>query len=76
MAEELALKPNAGSMVFSSPPKNWENKLGLRLFISHLAKDKTKATRLRDCLTSYGIMAFVAHEDIQQGATNSGIPRK
>jgi hypothetical protein len=35
-----------------------------RLFISHIAKDKEKATRLKDCLASYAISGFVAHEDI------------
>lgn len=36
----------------------------MRLFISHLSSEKSKATRLRECLRPYGILGFVAHEDI------------
>lgn len=46
-------------------PKAWEGIDGFRVFISHLSKDKDKATRLRDALKKYGVSAFVAHEDIE-----------
>lgn len=48
----------------TSPPKNWVDGRKFRLFISHLAQEKLKATRLRDCLVPYHISAFVAHQDI------------
>lgn len=46
------------------PPRNWQNTQEFRLFISHVAADKVKATRLKDCLAQYGISGFVAHQDI------------
>ena len=46
------------------PPANWKGTRNFRLFISHLSKDKLKATRLKDCLAPYAIAGFVAHEDI------------
>lgn len=46
------------------PPKNWESTQCFRLFISHIAKEKTKATRLKETLVPFGITAFVAHQDI------------
>lgn len=49
----------------SSPPANWVNPKRFRLFISHLAIHKNKATRLKSCLVRYGIDGFVAHEDIE-----------
>lgn len=36
-----------------------------RVFLSHLAVNKVETSELRDCLASYGISAFVAHEDIE-----------
>ena len=48
----------------STGPRNWQGTTKFRLFISHIAKDKDKATRLKDCLIPYGISGFVAHEDI------------
>jgi len=47
-----------------SPPRNWIDTKLFRLFISHISKDKLKATRLKDCLAPYSIAGFVAHEDI------------
>lgn len=35
-----------------------------RLFISHLSKDKLRATHIKELLLPYGIDCFVAHEDI------------
>jgi hypothetical protein len=48
----------------SSAPRNWQGTNKFRLFISHIAKHKDRATRLRDCLAPYAISGFVAHEDI------------
>jgi len=45
-------------------PKFW-NKEHLKLFISHLAKYKEEATKLKSSLALYGVSAFVAHVDIQ-----------
>jgi hypothetical protein len=53
-------KPNRPS----TAPRNWQGTNKFRLFISHIAKDKDKATRLKDCLAPYAISGFVAHEDI------------
>lgn len=36
-----------------------------KLFLSHLAEHKVKVHQLKDSLRSYGISAFVAHDDIQ-----------
>jgi TIR domain len=52
----------------SLPPRNWSDQVANRCFISHLSKDKIKATRLRDSFTAHGINAFVAHEDIHPTA--------
>ncbi len=49
----------------SRPPRNWDNDSDFRLFISHLSRDKEKATRLKTCLSPYAINGFVAHEDIE-----------
>lgn len=48
----------------ANPPANWRGQTGFRLFISHISKDKEKATRLKGCLAQYAIDGFVAHEDI------------
>jgi hypothetical protein len=42
----------------------WEQN-HFKLFISHLATDKIRATRLKQALKQYGICGFVAHEDIE-----------
>jgi TIR domain len=49
----------------SPAPANWQDTPRFRLFVSHIAIHKEKATRLKDCLVRYGIDAFVAHEDIE-----------
>ncbi|MEO9169251.1 MAG: toll/interleukin-1 receptor domain-containing protein [Aestuariivirga sp.] len=64
IAEELQIENVGGSSVYIQPPRNWKNTRKFRLFISHLSKDKNKATRMRDCLEKHSIAAFVAHEDI------------
>lgn len=55
---------SAASGIALPPPKNWEGVKQFRLFISHVSAEKKKATRMKECLSSYGIQAFVAHEDI------------
>lgn len=52
-------------LTVSSPPANWSNTRRFRLFISHIAVHKDKATRLKSCLALYGIDGFVAHSDIE-----------
>ena len=65
IAEDLGLEQQlrAGHGI-SSPPRNWNGTTRFRLFISHIATQKDKATRLKDCLSPYAISGFVAHEDI------------
>ncbi|MFA6191877.1 MAG: toll/interleukin-1 receptor domain-containing protein [Sulfurimonas sp.] len=63
IASELNLQHNLSSI------KNeiltfWE-KGHFRLFITHLAKNKLKASQLQQALKIYGISSFVAHEDIE-----------
>lgn len=64
IAEELELIVPGIAGRSLSPPRNWKDTKLFRLFMSHISKDKVKATRLKDCLASYGISGFVAHEDI------------
>lgn len=64
VAAELDIVQNGERIVDQSAPKNWEETKLFRLFISHLSKDKDKAVRLKECLKPYGILGFVAHEDI------------
>lgn len=49
----------------ASPPAVWAEPALFPLFISHISPDKDKAMRLRDCLRPYGVIGFVAHEDIE-----------
>jgi TIR domain len=64
IAEELGVDAPRSSGAVATAPKNWRNTNRFRLFISHISKDKDKATRLKDCLAPYAISGFVAHEDI------------
>ena len=64
IAEDLDL-PAAYTSPSATLPANWIETDQLKLFVSHISKDKDKATRLRDCLTPLGVCAFVAHEDIE-----------
>ena len=48
----------------ATEPSFWRKGM-LRLFVSHLAKYKQYAGELQDALLSYGISAFVAHNDIE-----------
>lgn len=62
IAEELEIE---SSDLIKTPPKNWETTNAVKAFISHTAKDKIIATRLRDVLRDHNIESFVAHEDIK-----------
>lgn len=64
IAAELDMPVDGNAGVSIEPPTNWQNTSTFRLFISHISKDKLKATRLKECLAPYGISGFVAHEDI------------
>jgi hypothetical protein len=64
IAEELDLDVPHSRKGAAGAPKNWIDTNCFRLFISHIAKDKDKATRLKACLSPYAISGFVAHEDI------------
>lgn len=64
IAGELDMLQVARSGRVIERPRNWQGTEALRLFISHVAKEKVKATRLKDCLAQYSILGFVAHEDI------------
>ncbi len=64
IADELQKKPLVAGGTLALPPRNWQSTAEFRLFISHISRDKDKATRLRTCLVPYAITGFVAHEDI------------
>lgn len=64
IVEDLDLGSTMAVAAAHLPPHNWTKAKEFRLFISHIAKDKDKATRLKACLKQYGISGFVAHEDI------------
>lgn len=64
IASDLDLAAPVTSGFDFVPPANWRDTAEFRLFISHISKDKRKATRLKECLKQYGISGFVAHEDI------------
>ncbi len=64
IAAELELKPIVAGGVLVLPPRNWQAASELKLFISHISRDKDKAMRLKTCLSAYAIDGFVAHEDI------------
>jgi len=55
---------SAASKKEHAVPRIWKNSSKFRLFISHLADDKDKATRLKEALNYHSISGFVAHEDI------------
>jgi len=62
VAADLGVDPVAGQP--APLPAIWRGTGALRVFISHLAKDKDKALRLKECLGPRLISGFVAHEDI------------
>lgn len=63
IAEDLELAAPTPVAV-SGLPRNWRNTGDVRLFISHIAKHKDKATRLKEALAPHSICGFVAHGDI------------
>jgi hypothetical protein len=65
IAEDLGMGALAQVSAQTNPPTLWRDNKWFRLFLSHISKDKEKATRLRECLKIYGIAAFVAHDDIE-----------
>lgn len=64
IVEDLELEGLSALAHQGDPPDIWVGSNKFRLFVSHVSAEKTKATRLRDCLAPYAISAFVAHEDI------------
>jgi len=64
VAAELGITGGTHAAAGLEPPRNWAGTTQFRLFISHVSAEKLKATRLKDCLAPYGILGFVAHEDI------------
>lgn len=66
IVDDLELTLNAAKTL--KAPRNWPDDSQFRLFISHVATQKEKASRLRECLAEYDISGFVAHEDIHPTA--------
>lgn len=64
IAEDLELENLHAKHGASAAPQNWTGTTKFRLFISHIAKHKDKATRLKECLAPYSVSGFVAHEGI------------
>jgi TIR domain len=64
IAEELDIDAPGTKTPAARPPRNWDGTTDLRLFVSHIALRKDKAARLKGCLDSFAINAFVAHDDI------------
>ena len=64
IAEELGINVHPAQGATRVPPRNWKDTTRFRIFISHITKDKDKATRLKECLEPYAMSGFVAHEDI------------
>lgn len=61
LAKHLGL---ASQLEAPNEPEFWSGGEA-RVFLSHLAKNKIETSELRDELKSYGMTAFVAHEDIE-----------
>ncbi len=74
IAKDLDIEP-PGTVAFeevdkpAKPPQIWQKTTQFKLFISHIARDKDKATRLKEALAEYAISGFVAHEDIHPTLT-------
>jgi signal recognition particle subunit SEC65 len=64
IVEDLGLERLQVQHGIIAPPRNWRDTHMFKLFISHIAKHKDRATRLKDCLFAHAISGFVAHEDI------------
>jgi hypothetical protein len=65
VAEELEMDAATKSGRVVNYPEAWRDTSDLRLFVSHISKDKAVAHRLREALASYSIAGFVAHDDIE-----------
>ena len=64
MAEHVGFHfGNVKSKLGIEPPF-WKKGM-LKVFLSHLAVDRTFAGALQQCLFEYGISCFVAHNDIE-----------
>ncbi len=61
---ELTRGTSSGLLSPTILQRIWEGQ-GLRLFLTHRAQDKLVATTLKKQLVTYGVFAFVAHEDIE-----------
>ena len=64
IAEELDVDVPGTKPPAARPPRNWVGTTDFRLFVSHISQHKDKAARLKACLHSFAINAFVAHDDI------------
>jgi CHC2 zinc finger/TIR domain len=64
IAEELDVEIPGTKARTARPPRNWVGATDFRLFVSHISQHKDKAARLKGCLASFAINAFVAHDDI------------
>ncbi len=65
VAEELDVIAATATGRVLNFPAAWRDTTVLRLFISHISKDKVVAQRLKEGLVSHSIAGFVAHEDIE-----------
>jgi hypothetical protein len=61
LAKHLGL---ASQLESPTEPEFWEDG-EVRIFLSHLAKNKVETSKLKEHLDDYGMSAFVAHEDIE-----------
>jgi hypothetical protein len=64
IVDDLGIESLASINVQAQLPEVWKKTDNIRVFISHLAKEKNKAARIRDEMAKLGLSAFVAHEDI------------
>jgi hypothetical protein len=62
---ELAKHLGVASQLETANEPSFWNENEARVFLSHLATNKIETTQLKDHLESFGISAFVAHEDIE-----------
>ncbi|WP_425062224.1 toll/interleukin-1 receptor domain-containing protein [Pyruvatibacter mobilis] len=65
IAADLEIGALPAVLAAASPPDLWKGTQDVRLFISHISRDKEKAHRLKECLKPYSISGFVAHDDIE-----------
>lgn len=64
IAEELEIDFKDNNIRGIIAPTIWQDKNEFKLFISHLAKNKDKALRLKEELAKFHISGFVSHEDV------------